>query len=146
MDLSQPHIIELPRIYDPRGSLTFVEDCNQIPFKIHRAYWIYDIPGGEERGGHSHRQLQEFLVAVNGSFDVTLDDGYSSRTFMLNRPFRGLYIPPGYWRVLTNFSSGSVCLAIVSMPYSEVDYVRDYSEFKSLTTKSGPKFLSDTKI
>lgn len=137
---NQPRIISLPRIYDPRGSLTFVEDRRYVPFDIHRVYWTYDIPGGEERGGHSHRVLQEMIVAVNGSFDVELTDGFVNRKFTLNRPFEALYIPPGFWRVLNNFSSGSVLLAIVSLPYEEEEYVRDYGEFMAIASKRGQIF------
>lgn len=142
MPSQQPRIISLPRIYDPRGSLTFVEDNNQIPFEIHRTYWTYDIPGGEERGSHSHKTLQQLLVAVNGSFDVVLTDGFTNRRYTLNRPFEGLYIPPGFWRTLDNFSSGSVCLAVVSLPYDENDYIRDFDEFLAVSRKEGPKFES----
>lgn len=127
-------IIALPRIYDPRGNLTFVENGdNFLPFKIERAYWTYDVPAGEERGGHSHHLGRELLVAISGSFNVNLYDGRNWETYTLNRPWEGLYIPPGYWRTLDNFASGSVCMVLTSVPYSEDDYVRDFDQFLSLT-------------
>lgn len=126
-------LITLPRIYDPRGNLTFVENGDgRLPFAIERVYWTYDVPAGEERGGHSHHQGKELLVAISGSFNVNLFDGSEHLTFTLNRPWEGLYIPPGYWRTLDNFASGSVCMVLTSVPYSEVDYVRDYEEFVKL--------------
>lgn len=136
--MTQPHIIDLPRIYDPRGSLTFVEQTHHIPFQIERVYWIYDVPGGESRGSHSHRNLHQLLVAAGGSFDVELSDGFHTLTFHLNKPYQGLYLPPGYWRTLRNFASGSLCLAIVSMPYSETDYIRNYSDYLDLAKDRGP--------
>lgn len=139
-----PRIVKLPRIHDPRGNLTFVqsvgEDCGQIDFDIRRCYWIYDVPAGEERGGHSHHEMSQLLVAVGGSFDVNLSDGFSWRRFTLNRPFEGLLIPPGIWRTLDNFSSGAVCLSIVSTDYNEADYVRDYEEYRRLRMAVGPLF------
>lgn len=129
----EARLITLPRIYDPRGNLTFVENADgKIPFEIQRVYWTYDVPAGEERGGHSHHDCHEMLVAVSGSFNVNLFDGENWRTFSLNRPFEGLYIPPGYWRTLDNFASGSVLLVMSSMPYEEADYVRDFDEFMKL--------------
>lgn len=129
-------IIELPRIYDPRGNLTFVQNGdNKLPFDIERVYWTYDVPAGEERGGHSHHQGKELLVALSGSFNVNLFDGETSETYTLNRPWEGLYIPPGYWRTLDNFASGSVCMVLTSVQYSEDDYVRDYDEFLALTAE-----------
>ncbi len=122
-------IIELPRIQDPRGNLTFVEGGNQIPFAIARVYYLYDVPGGESRGGHAHRALEQFLIAASGSFEVLLDDGTEQRSFFLNRSYYGLYIPRMVWRELHNFSSGSVCLALASTPYDEADYYRDYDEY-----------------
>ena len=129
----QPQYIDLPKICDPRGNLTFVQGHDQVPFDIARAYWTYDVPGGEERGGHAHRVSQELIIAVGGSFDVKLFDGKNTVTYTLNRPYRGLLVPPGYWRVLDNFSSGSVCLVLTSTAYSEDDYIRDYNEFLSTT-------------
>lgn len=126
-------IITLPRIYDPRGNLTFVENGDKVmPFNIARAYWIYDVPSGQERGSHSHREGHELIIAVSGSFDVTLEKGGKATTYTLNRPNEGLYAPPGYWRTLTNFSSGSMCLVFSSTPYDEADYVRNYDEFLAL--------------
>lgn len=127
----QARLIDLPRIYDPRGNLTFVENGDKyLPFKVERVYWTYDVPAGEERGGHSHHQGQELLVAISGSFNVNLFDGIAWQTFTLNRPFQGLYIPPGYWRTLDNFASGSVCMVLTSTPYSEDDYVREFNEYQ----------------
>lgn len=122
-------IIDLPRINDPRGNLTFIEGGNHVPFDIARVYHLYDVPGGAERGGHAHKELQEFLVAMSGSFDVVLDDGEHKQTFHLNRSYMGLYVPSMIWRDLGNFSSGSVCMVLASSRYDESDYYRDYSEF-----------------
>lgn len=129
MEKMKPHIIVLPRIFDPRGSLSFAEGENHVPFDIARVYWIYDVPTGEVRGSHSHKEAKSLLVATNGSFTVHLFDGKTTESFTLSRPFEGLYIPPGYWRTLDNFSSGSVCMVLTSLPYSEDDYIRDYNEF-----------------
>lgn len=126
----KPQLIELPRIYDPRGNLTFVQDGDGIlPFDIKRVYWVYDVPAGEQRGAHAHRNLREFIIATAGSFTVRLSDGVDTLSFTLNRPFIGLYVPPGYWRTLDNFSSGSVCMVIVSAQYDEADYIRAHDEF-----------------
>ena len=138
MEKNKPQIITLPKICDPRGNLTFVEGERHMPFEIARAYWIYDVPAGEERGGHSHHQMHQLLVATSGSFDVTVTDGFTTRRFTLNRPFEGLYIPPGIWRTLENFASGSVCLSLVSILYDEADYIRDYEEFKRNAAEHGP--------
>lgn len=130
---AEPVIIDLPRIYDPRGNLTFVQNgCSALPFTIERVYWIYDVPAGEERGAHAHRKGQEMLIATSGCFTVNLFDGKIWRHFTLNRPYQGLYVPPGYWRTLDDFSSGSVCMVFSSTPYSEDDYIRDYDEFMQL--------------
>lgn len=129
MELSEPRLIELPRIYDPRGSLSFAQDGDQIPFEIKRVFWIYDVPGGESRGSHSHKIAHQLIVATGGSFDVTLHDGVKSVTFTLNRPFVGLHIPPGHWLTLDNFASGSVCMVLDSTIFSEDDYIRDFDEF-----------------
>ncbi|MBO5541170.1 MAG: WxcM-like domain-containing protein [Muribaculaceae bacterium] len=127
------HIIELDKHHHANGNLTVVEDNSPIPFKIRRTYYLYDIPGGESRGGHSHHNLYQLIVAISGSFDVVLDDGVHQRRFTLNRPYQGLLIVPGIWRVLDNFSSGSVCLCLASEHYDEKDYVRDYETFLTLT-------------
>ncbi|HWG41732.1 MAG TPA: FdtA/QdtA family cupin domain-containing protein [Gemmataceae bacterium] len=122
-------IIQLPRVQDPRGNLTFIEGEDQAPFAIKRVYYIYDVPGGSNRGGHAHKRLQQMLIAMAGSFDVLLDDGKDKRRFHLNRSYYGLYIPPMLWRELDNFSSGSVCLALASACYEEADYYRDYETY-----------------
>lgn len=132
-------LIKLPRIYDPRGNLTFVESDVHIPFKLERAYWIYDVPAGEERGGHSHHTMWQMLIAVGGSFNVNVCDGQNWRTFTLNRPFEGLVLPPGVWHTLDNFSSGGVCLSLASTKFEEADYIRDFAEFKRLSQKNFTK-------
>lgn len=124
-----PEIIELPKIYDPRGSLTFVENGDKLPFEIKRVYWTYDVPAGAERGGHSHKESEEIIIALSGSFRVTLFDGKEWRRFDLNRPYKGLYVPPCNWRTLDNFSTGAVCLVLTSTVFCETDYIRDYDEF-----------------
>lgn len=129
MSLVDCHQIAFPKIHDPRGNLTFVESQRHIPFEIKRVYYLYDIPAGETRAGHAHKELQQVLIAIAGSFDVLLDDGKEKKRVHLNRPFWGLYIYPLTWRVLENFSSGSVCLSIVSEFYTESDYFREYDEF-----------------
>ena len=129
MPLDDARIIELRRINNPKGNLTPVESGIDIPFDIARVYYLYDVPGGENRGGHAHRRLQQFIIAAAGSFDVVLDDGRQRRTFFLNRSYYGLYVPPGLWRELENFSSGSVSLVLASSPYDESDYIRDYDAF-----------------
>jgi uncharacterized RmlC-like cupin family protein len=121
--------IEFPRITDARGNLTFVEKEVGLPFDIERVYFLYDVPGGESRGAHGHRELQQIILALSGSFDITLDDGVERSTFHLNRPYKGLYIPPMTWRDLGNFSSGSVCLVLASQKYDASDYFRDYEVF-----------------
>ena len=127
-------IIDLPKITDPRGNLTFAEAQSMVPFDIKRAYWVYDVPGGEERGGHSHKRLQQVIVAISGAFDVLLDDGVNQRSVTLNRPYQGLLVAPGVWSKQHNFSSGSVCLVLASDHYCEEDYVRDYDQFLQLTS------------
>jgi hypothetical protein len=122
-------IVELPRIADARGNLTFIEGVQHVPFDIARVYYLYDVPGGESRGGHAHQQLQQLIVAAAGSFDVIVDDGTRSERFFLNRSYYGLLIPRMVWRELDNFSSGSVCLVLASHAYDEADYFRDYDEF-----------------
>lgn len=127
--LARCRVIELPRIPDERGNLTFLEGGRHIPFGIERVYWIYDVPGGEVRGGHAYRRLHEFIIALSGAFDIELDDGASRRIVSLNRPDRGLYVTPFVWRQVRNFSTNSVCLIAASAPYDEADYFRDYAEF-----------------
>lgn len=122
-------IIELPKILDKRGNLTFIEEDNHIPFNINRTYWIYDVPGGEIRGGHAFREQEEFIVALSGSFDVIVDDGFEKHTFSLNRSYYGLYIPAGLWRSMENFSTNSLAMVLSSTEFSENDYIRDYNEF-----------------
>jgi hypothetical protein len=122
-------IVELPRVTDPRGNLTFIEAGQQIPFRFDRVYYLYDVPGGESRGGHAHRQLEQLVIAASGSFDVIVDDGVNRERFFLNRSYYGLHIPRMVWRELDDFSSGSVSLVIASDPYEEADYYRDYAEF-----------------
>jgi len=122
-------IIELPKFLDARGNLSFVEQNNHIPFEIKRTYWIYDVPGGEERGGHAFRENQEMVIALSGAFDVVVDDGVNKKTFTLNRSYYGLYIPSGLWRTMENFSTNSFALEFGSVPYSAEDYIREYDEF-----------------
>ncbi|GGO20017.1 sugar 3,4-ketoisomerase [Deinococcus humi] len=122
--------IKLPKIQDPRGNLTFIEGGQHIPFDIQRVYYLYDVPAGEMRGGHAHKELQQLVIAASGSFDVILDDGYKQQRYTLNRPNIGLFIPRLVWRELENFSSGSVCLVMASLRYDEGDYYRDYQDFK----------------
>jgi len=133
--IDQCKIIKLPKITDPRGNLTFIESQNQIPFHIQRVYYLYDVPGGAERGGHAHKELHQLIVAISGSFDVILDDGCEKKKIHLNRPYEALYVCPMIWRELNNFSSGSVCLVLASNHYTEDDYYRDYNEFKTTYPK-----------
>lgn len=132
-------LIELGKNHHANGNLTVVENGMQVPFDIKRVYYLYDVPGGEERGGHSHKALKQFIVAISGAFDVVIDDGINQRTITLNRPYQGLLIVPGIWRVINNFSSGAVCLVLASEHYDEADYVRDYQEFKQLTSTKTTK-------
>ena len=123
-------IIELPKIYDPRGNLTVAEQIKNVPFEVKRVYWTYDVPAGERRGGHAHKECVEFIIAVRGSFTVTLDDGKGNRKdFHLNHPWQGLLVPTGIWRTLEDFSSGAVCLVLASELFDEADYVYDYNDF-----------------
>jgi dTDP-4-dehydrorhamnose 3,5-epimerase-like enzyme len=124
-----PHFIDLPKIEDERGNLTFIEEENHIPFKIKRVYWIYDVPGGQKRGGHAFKEQQEFIVALSGSFDVVVNDSKQSQTFSLNRSYYGLYIPNGLWREMNNFSTNSLALVLSSTEFSEEDYIRDYKNY-----------------
>ena len=124
------NILQLPSIYNPAGSITAVNNNKDLPFSVQRVYYLFDVPGGESRGGHAHRELQQLIVAASGSFDIIIDDGNVKRTFHLSRPYTGLYMPSGLWRELDNFSSGSICLVLASTVYNETDYIRDYTEFK----------------
>ena len=129
MQSSKGYIIDLPKIVDPRGNLTVAEGLKDVPFEVKRVYWTYDVPSGESRGGHAHRCCEEFIVAVSGSFDVTLDDGRERRTFHLNHPYQGLYVGTGIWRTLDDFSSGAVCLVLASEGLEEEDYIREYDDY-----------------
>jgi dTDP-4-dehydrorhamnose 3,5-epimerase-like enzyme len=122
-------IMDLPRINDPRGNLTFVEAGRHIPFDIQRVYYLYDVPGGAERGGHAHKALHQLIIAMSGSFDIHLDDGFSKKTVHMNRSYYGLYVCPMIWREIDNFSSGAVCMVLASNFYDESDYYRSYSDF-----------------
>jgi hypothetical protein len=137
MSIADCYRIEFPKIHDPRGNLTFIENNRHVPFEIKRVYYLYDIPGGEARAGHAHKSLHQALIAIAGSFDVLLDDGKDAKQVRLDRPFFGLYIPPLTWRVLENFSSGSVCLSIVSDYFDEADYYREYTDFINAITEMG---------
>lgn len=125
-------IIKLPRFLDERGNLSFVEQLNHIPFKIHRTYWIYDVPGGETRGGHAFKKNDEFIIALSGAFDVIIDDGHKKETYRLNRSYYGLYIPRGLWRTIENFSTNSFALEFGSASFDQDDYIRDYNAFQTL--------------
>lgn len=129
MGIEECLLIELPKITDPRGNLSFIEGGQQIPFDIKRVYYLYDVPGGSDRGSHAHKNLHQFIVAMSGSFDVVLDDGKEEKRFHLNRSYYGLYVCPMMWRNLDNFSSGSVCMVLASDYYDESDYYRDYDQF-----------------
>lgn len=128
-------IINLPKILDRRGNLSLLEGDKQIPFAIQRAYWIYDVPGGEARGGHAYRENEEFIIALSGCFDVILDDGKEKKAYTLNRSYYGLYVPKGVWREMNNFSTNSVAFIVGSSPYDERDYIRDYDEFIKYLSK-----------
>lgn len=131
MSLLDCKIIDLPKISDPRGNLTYIEGDRHVPFGIERVYYLYDVPGGAERGGHAHLALSQLIIAISGSFDVTLDDGFAQKKFHLNRSYKGLYVCPMIWRELDNFSSGAVCMVLASNLYDESDYFRNYNEFLS---------------
>ena len=130
MNIKYCKTINLPKISDPRGNLTPIESFIDVPFQIERVYYLYDVPGGSDRGGHAHRELEQLIVAISGSFDVTLDDGFNREKFQLNRPYFGLMITPMIWREIDNFSSASVCMVIASRRFEESDYFRNYDEFK----------------
>jgi len=123
-------LINFPKFEDPRGNLSFIEEEDHIPFKIKRIYWIYDVPGGQVRGGHAFKMQEELIVALSGSFDVEIDDGTNKQTYALNRSYYGLYIPSGVWRQMQNFSTNSLALVMSSTHYNEMDYIRDYTEFE----------------
>ena len=125
------NILHLRRIHDRAGNITPVENNIHIPFGVQRVYYLYDIPGGESRAAHGHKDLEQFIVAASGGFDITIDDGINKKTIQLNRPYLGLHIKPGIWRDISNFSSGAICLVLASLPYNEGDYIRDYQEFKN---------------
>lgn len=130
--MENPRIIQLPKIFDKRGNLSFFENCKQIPFQLERVYWIYDVPGGELRGSHAFKEQQEFIVAISGSFDITLHNGYEEQTFSMNRSYYGLYIPKMFWRRIDNFSTNSLALIVSDRKFDENDYIRDFEEFKFL--------------
>lgn len=132
MTIDDVKLVELPRFNDPRGNLSFVEQNNHIPFEIQRTYWIYDVPGGEDRGGHAYKTTNEFIIAMAGAFDVTVDDGTQQKTFTLNRSYYGLYIPKGLWRKMDNFSTASLALEFADTKYDRRDYIEDYSEYLKL--------------
>ena len=132
MNIHDIKLIELPRFNDPRGNLSFAENFSQIPFEIQRTYWLFDVPGGESRGGHAYKTTEELVIALSGSFDVVVDDGKEQKTFVLNRSYYGLYIPKGLWREVINFSTNSLALEFASTPYDADDYIRDYDEFSNM--------------
>ncbi|MDD7272637.1 MAG: FdtA/QdtA family cupin domain-containing protein [Prevotella sp.] len=128
-------IIDLPKILDPRGNLTFVEQMKHIPFEVSRVYWVYDVPSGENRGGHAHKHCREFIIAVSGSFTVTLSDGTQTHTYLLNHPYQGLLVDTDTWRTLNDFSSGAVCLVLAEDAFDEHDYIRDYEAYLAYIQK-----------
>lgn len=132
MTVNDVKLVELPKYLDQRGNLSFVQNNAQIPFEIKRTYWIYDVPGGEARGGHAYKDTEEFVIAISGAFDVTVDDGKEKKTFSLNRSYYGLYIPKGLWREIENFSTNSFALEFASTSFNEDDYVRDYNDYLKL--------------
>lgn len=136
MKFSEAGIIQLPKNFDRRGTLSVIEGINHIPFKIARTYWIYDVPGGEVRGGHAYRQNQEFIVALSGSFDVILDDGKERKTYSLNRSYYGLYVPKGVWRQMQNFSTNALALVLASIKFNPEDYIYDYALFRELANEA----------
>lgn len=131
MNIQESTLINLPKIADPRGNLSIIEQIRQIPFEIKRVHWVYDVPGGFDRGGHAYFETEEFIVALSGSFDVVVDDGLEKKTFQLNRSYFGLYVPKGMWRTMTNFSTNSLALVLSSTEYNEKDYISDYEEYKA---------------
>jgi hypothetical protein len=139
MSLQDCTLIELPKISDPRGNLTFLEGNNHIPFEIKRVFYLYDVPGGETRAGHALKTCHQFIIAISGSFDVVLDDGEQKQRYQLNRSYRGVYVPPLIWRELDNFSSGSVCAVLASECYSGTGYYRTYDDFLAAVQAAGPE-------
>lgn len=131
MSLSKAKFINLPKILDERGNLSFLQEASQVPFEIRRSYWIYDVPGGEVRGGHSYHQNQELIIALSGSLDVVLDDGSEKKVYSLNRSYYGLFVPNGIWRHMENFSTNAVAFVVASTDFNEADYVRDYEFYKN---------------
>src|SRR5690554_4061586 len=136
MKLNGVNIIQLPKNADRRGNLSLIEEIKNIPFKIKRTYWIYDVPGGEVRGGHAYKENQEFIVALSGSFDVILDNGFEQKIYSLNRSYYGLYVPKGVWRQMENFSTNSLALILASIPFDPSDYIYDYTLFKKSMQES----------
>ena len=134
------NVLTLPKIHNRAGNITALNNSVDIPFDVNRVYYLYDVPGGENRGGHAHKELQQLIVAVSGSFDITLDDGRNKKTVSLNRSYYGLHIIPGIWRDLTNFSSGAICLVLASHKYDANDYIRNYEEFMQMKTCKEGKF------
>lgn len=132
MKLKNIKLVDLPKILDRRGNLSFIEEFAHIPFEIARTYWIYDVPGGEKRGGHAYKKNKEFIVALSGSFDVMLEDENEQKTFHLNRSYYGLYVPEGIWREMNNFSTNSLALVLASIPYDSSDYIYDHETFKKM--------------
>jgi len=139
MDFSYPKIIELPRITDERGNLSFIEGNRHIPFKINRTYWIYDVPGGEIRGAHAFREQKEFIIALSGSFDVEVNDGKAKIIYSLNRSYYGLFLPNGFWRQMQNFSTNSLALVLSSTHYDALDYIHDYDKYLTFKSQNAKK-------
>ncbi len=133
MSIEKCRLVDVPKISNPSGNLTFIEGGRHIPFEIKRVYYLYDVPGGAERGGHAHKALHQLIIAMSGSFDILLDDGYQRKSYHMNRSYYGLYLCPMVWREINNFSSGAVCLALASAPYDESDYIRNYDVFIAAT-------------
>jgi len=132
VNINEVRLLSLPKILDERGNLSFMQNQDQVPFDIERVYWIYDVPGGEKRGGHAYKELKEVIVALSGSFDLVVDDGYAQKTISLNRSYNAVYLPNGVWRQLENFSTNALCLVMASAAYDEHDYIRDYQQYKNI--------------
>ena len=135
--MNTAHIVKLPKIEDPRGNLSIIEQLKDVPFEIRRVHWIYDVPGGKDRGGHAFKQTQELIVALSGSFDVVISDAHQQQTFQLNRSYYGLYVPNGLWRCMTNFSTNSLALVLSSTDFSDDDYLLDYNEYQEWRKQNG---------